>query len=494
MSGNNRRELLEILSRFAGGGVAGITRPAGDDAASVFREHLPVAEHHRALDRETLLVLGGRGTGKTQLFRALGSAQNPEDLQKLRGQRAPSTGDDRYIPGFTTSGTTFPAPRVVESVLARADSDPGHLWVGFLAGALLKDQTTTGAMSKRLGDQLVTLLQRELTNPALWLSCVAENVANVMQAFDDVETTLSQSQRFVIVIYDDLDVLASTVADVYPLVRKLLAFWLSNARRWRALRGKIFLRTDIFESEGLAFPDSSKLRPLSVTLRWNADNLYRLVLKRLLNGTDSEAWPQYIKRFIKSSKLKNRGVWGIVPETDERNHRSFMEQLVGKWMGSDKRRGDTYQWFLNHLQDSRGDIAPRSFLKLFELSGEHQLRTPGPPDDHLLSPEQIMGALSDVSMDRIQELGEEYTWIGEVSSKLKGNTVPMSRRDCFSLFRKIEPERLPSMIRSRPEQLVDYLMSLGILRETDDQRIHVPDIYLFGFEMKRKGGIRRPHA
>jgi hypothetical protein len=38
------------------------------------------------------------------------------------------------------------------------------------------------------------------------------------------------------------------------------------------------LRTDIFEAEGLAFTDSSKLRPLSVTLRWNADNLYRLVL------------------------------------------------------------------------------------------------------------------------------------------------------------------------------------------------------------------------
>jgi hypothetical protein len=40
--------------------------------------------------------------------------------------------------------------------------------------------------------------------------------------------------------------------------------------------------------------------------------------------------------------------------------------------------------------------------------------------------------------------------------------------------------------------LVDKLVELGIVRHTRDGRIHVPDIYLFGFGLKRRGGVRRP--
>jgi hypothetical protein len=33
------------------------------------------------------------------------------------------------------------------------------------------------------------------------------------------------------------------------------------------------LRTDIFDAEALAFPDSSKLRPRSLALNWSHENL-----------------------------------------------------------------------------------------------------------------------------------------------------------------------------------------------------------------------------
>lgn len=34
--------------------------------------------------------------------------------------------------------------------------------------------------------------------------------------------------------------------------------------------------------------------------------------------------------------------------------------------------------------------------------------------------------------------------------------------------------------------------TLGIVMETPDNRVNVPEIYLHGFGLKRKGGIRRP--
>jgi hypothetical protein len=47
-------------------------------------------------------------------------------------------------------------------------------------------------------------------------------------------------------------------------------------------------------------------------------------------------------------------------------------------------------------------------------------------------------------------------------------------------------------ISQKPSDIVDQLLKIGVLRLTHDGRIHVPDIYLYGFKMKRRGGIRRP--
>ena len=43
----------------------------------------------------------------------------------------------------------------------------------------------------------------------------------------------------------------------------------------------------------------------------------------------------------------------------------------------------------------------------------------------------------------------------------------------------------------RPERLVDYLVELGIFRKHSDDRIDVPDLYLFGLNLRRKGGVLR---
>ena len=39
--------------------------------------------------------------------------------------------------------------------------------------------------------------------------------------------------------------------------------------------------------------------------------------------------------------------------------------------------------------------------------------------------------------------------------------------------------------------LVDYLIDLGVFRRRSDDRIDVPNLYLFGLNLRRKGGVRR---
>jgi hypothetical protein len=492
----DRQRLLDDLSRFAGGGAAEYGGQKGD---RFFKNHLPIREHRRVLERETLLVLGGRGTGKSQLFDVLQRIDNPLELL-VPDKKAQQSCRDHFRPGYTTRSTDFPTPEVLGKTISNADSKLlQNVWRGLLVGVLLRDGRAKGVLEQRLVPELQTALVEHLARPSQWLPLIDRELECVAEALDRVDDQFRESGEGLTVTYDDLDLLAGRLADVYPLVRELLAFWLRSSRRWTGMRCKVFLRTDIFEAEGLAFTDSSKLRPLSVTLSWNADNLYRLVLKRLLNGDESGQWRGFLvgRDRIPENCLRSDQRWGIVPETTEPDHRVFMERLIGKWMGSGKRKGDTYGWFLNHLQDSLKDIAPRSFLNLFEFSAQRQL-TCGLPDGSLLSPEQIAGALEEVSKARIKELNEELSWIDTIGRNLKGQTVPIERdrlRSCIA--QGVDWEKLPEQLRNKPDQkdrLIEYLISLGIFRETADKRIHVPDIYLFGFGLKRKGGIRRPRV
>ena len=488
---STRLKLLEDLSRFAFGAAAESRVNASD--TELFHEHLPIAEHRRVLDDETLLVLGGRGAGKSQLFNVLRRLNDPTAL--LPSDKKTVGNASLYRTGYAQSETQFPSANVFEQINGTADvTQLRHLWLGLLCGILLKEEKTQAVVSANLSSSTAQILKMDLGRPSRWLPLVESELESISSALDRVDEHLRELDQSVVITYDDLDVLAARIVDIYPLVGALLSFWLRSSRRWRRLRCKIFLRTDIFQSDALSFPDSSKLRPLSVTLGWSEQNLYRLVLKRLVNGKLGSKWQEFLQPGVPANQFRKSEYWGLIPQTTEIQHRAFMENLVGKWMGTDKRKGDTYRWFLNHLQDSLGDIAPRSFLQIFEFSAQRQLQVGLPSAKHLLIPEQI--ALGAVSSGRIAELQEEYPWIKTLVKNLGGKTVPIERTKLKTeILSTSDWKALPKHLSEQPKRgdyLIDYLVSLGILRVTTDNRIHVPDIYLFGFGMKRKGGIRRP--
>lgn len=55
-------------------------------------------------------------------------------------------------------------------------------------------------------------------------------------------------------------------------------------------------------------------------------------------------------------------------------------------------------------------------------------------------------------------------------------------------------EERASLPGSSPDELLEVLEDLGIFQETGDGRINTPEIYLHGFGLKRRGGIKRPKA
>ena len=115
--------------------------------------------------------------------------------------------------------------------------------------------------------------------------------------------------------------------------------------------------------------------------------------------------------------------------------------------------------------------------------------------DKLLLPSRLQGALTEVSFDRCMELTrEEYPWIANLMQRMRGKTMLM-REEEFLLYLSPEfwnEEERKTLPGKTSGEILDALCSLGIVMRTADNRINFPEIYLHGFGLKRKGGIKRP--
>ena len=75
--------------------------------------------------------------------------------------------------------------------------------------------------------------------------------------------------------------------------------------------------------------------------------------------------------------------------------------------------------------------------------------------------------------------------------------VPWSRQEIVGLFDsdwadtwgpREGPDVRPPV--DRAAEFVDYLIDLGVFRRRADDRIDVPDLYLSGLKLRRKGGVK----
>ena len=280
--------------------------------------------------------------------------------------------------------------------------------------------------------------------------------------------------------------------ETHPLPSPVLVQSLAPFKR---IRCKIFLRRDLFSEDYLQFPDASKFDGHTYELEWTSNQLYQLLLKSWANQSDG------CLKFLQDLGIKYRYDkalgWNFadISKIDEIAIRRVIVSIIGEFMGSGSSKGSTYSWIPNHLQDANREIFPRSFLQLFSEAARQERENPRATDDHLIGYSYFASALDRVSVRRLQEIIEEIGWIEEVKPTLAGLTVPIERAEMKKALGKINLKK--DFKGGRPPDvgasgLIDLMIKLGLFRQIDDGKIHVQDVYLSGFGLKRKGGIRRP--
>jgi hypothetical protein len=444
--------------------------------------------HAEVLDPDVSLVIGNRGMGKTFWALALAdSVLRPEIARRYFGSRSWNLDALDVVLGFSDA-------EGASGVVSRAqlDSVPKSMsteiiWRSVVLKCLYSE-------TQLPGDGVF----RDLVK---W---VRDHPEEQQRLFRQGDLKFAKAGQRLMIVFDQLDQLGQTWDRIQKLTQGLLKVALSM-KSYKSIKIKIFMRPDQAEDKQLfRFPDASKILGGGRNLTWKPTELYGLLffhLRREVN-TDFDrlcevagvAPDLHVKLGIPNSLVGN-----------QEHQASVFDALAGEMMGKGSKRGRPYTWISTHLADARGEISPRTFLKVMKTAAEWD---DPPPQDTPIDYHGIQEGVRSASSVRLSELEEDYPWVSMALEPLRGLLVPCSPSEIVDRWMEgntaaritttYQDSSAPldvvfaNMLETPREEslaLLKVLTEIGILEERSNGKINVPDIFRVNAGILRKGGV-----
>lgn len=439
--------------------------------------------HRGVLDLRRQLVVGERGMGKSFWTHALG---NKDIRDKLAGYyRFPELKSTEVRIGFNGSDKKQPfAPTVDElaEIRQRSIGNPDLIWKALLL---------------RMADDM---LGRPFQTLADTVGILQQQPSRYSETLSQLDDQLTSRKQYVLVVFDALDRLAHDWSTIRELSRALIRLAI-GLQSFASIRAKIFMRVDMFsDREIFRFQDSSKIKNDHVSLVWQPEELYGLVLFEILRDQNGQAALKLLA--TETNTLAALPINGEDSRLHVDEQKRLIHALAGEFMGSSKKRGLVYTWVPLHLSDAANTCSPRTFLTAWKEAAKH---VPAPTDrsiDHL----GLLDGVRSASQSRLNELYEDYEWIRPSLEALKRQFVPMSRDQLFQLWESTrvmqtiesstlgEVSKTPAGLTDNPgpEALLEAMKAVAVMNERSNGKINVPDIYRVEAGILRKGGVAVP--
>lgn len=460
--------------------------PSDHDATG---EHRPSTKeifapihHANALDPNTPVVVGARGMGKSFWAGVLCH----EDTKQIASRAYPKLKLDQITVESGYDGQNITS-RVIE---ARVPIGEEHrvafdFWQAVVMDAVMRVISPTE--SPKLAD-----IMKQFADP--------EDAAQELARLDK---TLEQNKQSVLVTFDALDTISRDWQRSALLMDALFEMiWSLRSRR--AIRAKLFIRPEQLWDPALRFIELPKLRSSAIELSWSQAELYGMLFWQLAqseqNGRESFAMlVEQAGARIPENLINNRQQWVLL--YDPGTQKKIVSALAGTYMGNGKKKGGTYDWPFKHLADAKGQVTPRSFIKLFTEAAKAS-----EPEHQAITAEGIREGLRAASKVRVDQLGVEYKWIKRALLPLAGLSVPCTeeslhaRWDESNTINKIMeaakdqntgylPPFPPEAHENCLELLTAAMENIAVIGRRSDDRIDMPDLFRIAAKMLKKGAV-----
>jgi hypothetical protein len=420
--------------------------------------------HESALRFDRQIVVGNRGAGKSVWAGAL---TNDARRNAIAGSY-PQLKLRSFVVklGFyeNADDTDLAPSKDMLKALVKNDEDAEYVWLAVLYKAL------------GLEGDLKKAIQKIKQNP----NEIGPNLKEKNNLYK------SKNQHFLLV-FDSLDRMSDDWRKTDMLIKGLLRL-AQRLESYENLRTKIFMRPDQYGLDIYwKFADASKLKNQCAYLEWKDIDLYNLLFKELFSGE-----PDPFGRLLNNALNKAMGKeYSPIQERDEQI--SLFDQLAGQFMGTGSRRGRTYPWVVNHLADAEQKTTPRSFLLALRRAAEASSISQNLVIDY----KGIKDGVQQASGTRLDELKEDFSWIGNVLENLEGLAVPCDSLVFISRWK--EKNILASLENGQnrtlgditnEEALLEKLIAIKVIERRKDSRINMPDIFRVAAKIKRRGGVK----
>lgn len=428
------------------------------------------------------LIRGAKGTGKSLLFRLF--VEQPEQAKK-QAQPHTNLGNVTFITGHGIRGLreTLVGSDGLRSVEKEAGVQSWQsFWSNYTLLQLCHNIPELHSIPA-LGDDLVSLAQSDHISQVMLVEWLLKRMQTPLagpQTADELRTIsewLMKMGRRVWLFYDELDAGFGTTREDHARrqrsLESFLAWILEVVPYLKGISFKILLREDIWNA--LAFTNKGHYAGHSLQLRWDEEDLWRLILRQALTSSPS------ISNLLRQQYNMNLDALDL---SDLYQLRRSLYPLWGERMGRG-RKAYTYNWVRTRITDTQGDRFPRSLVLLLKeaIDGERNFDRPNPYES-VLRPRVLIDALPNVSKQRVDEVRNEYPEFQAELDKLRNERSPVAEDRLGQIWGKQDKE-LTNLITS--------VIETGILQEyqrppvADVARYTVAELYLYGLGMMRKG-------
>lgn len=469
-------------------GIASISVDLSNDAVGAYvpkiQDIYAPEAHASALDPRTPIVVGSRGTGKSFWSGVLGQ----EETRRAAARAYPRLGLTDVTVAFGFTGVGGPEGVSVDPINQAVPPDAGAEQAkAFWWATILR------AASRAPVQELLGLIPASLD----W-----QKREKILL---EHEQSLRADGKVLLVVYDALD----TVATSWPRRRLLTETLLEVVwamRAYRAIKVKLFLRSDQIDDDALRFVELPKLRTGAVRLTWVGTDLYGLLYARLALTPEPAANAAF-KKLLGSLSIADSDQGAILTRrwvlaSSSGAQARVMEALAGAYMASGPygyKKGKTYDWPLRHLADAFDEVTPRSFIGLMIGAAKHG----APPERRVITPDGIRHGLRAASRTRVDQLHLEFPWIKGVLAPSDGLLLPQNENEVFKVWRKANTIKtliadartnnyllpFPTEERRQERELFEALERIGVMFRRKDQRVDMPDLFRVAAKLLKKGGM-----